>query len=261
MKKFNVFAALVAVLVVCGCSTALVSNLATYEKTTAPDGTVTEKRHAENRISALGDRAVEQNLKGSLADATEDDLSAGVRESGQRSESGAIAEVAKEGLGLARDYARLQALQAPLAAAQAAPQAQSGSGGVNAAAGTGSVTQEQSNLPAVSTAVLEEHRLEAVRSGKTLIVVSCAEVCSRCRAFKTALDADTGFAERLNAFVYAPMTADWASNPTVNWTGGGAAPVVRVTLFDSSGKVVCDKKLNNPTLAQVEAAAKSCTAE
>ena len=109
--------------------------------------------------------------------------------------------------------------------------------------------------------MLDAHRLEAVRSGKALIVMSCAEVCSRCRTFKAALDADTGFAERLNALVYAPMTADWASNPTVNWTGGGDAPVVRVTLFDSSGKIVCDKKLNNPTLAQVEAAANACIAQ
>lgn len=119
MKKVHMMlAALVAALVVGGCSTALVSNVATYEKTTAPDGTVTEKRHAENSIKAMGDRAVEQNLKGSLADATEDDLSAGVRESGQRSESGAIAEVAKESLGLARDLAGLQKAQALAAVAQ-----------------------------------------------------------------------------------------------------------------------------------------------
>jgi hypothetical protein len=90
MKKTGMMMCAVAALVVSGCSTAWVSNEA-RSRVTSPDGTVTE-RFAQNRIKAFGDRAVEQNLKGSLADATEADLSAGIQESAQQSESGAVVE-------------------------------------------------------------------------------------------------------------------------------------------------------------------------
>ena len=91
MKKAMMAIMVAAVcVVVCGCSTALVRNEARF-KSTAKDGTVTE-RVAVNTIKAIGDRAVEQNLKGSLADATEGDLSAGIQESAQKSESGAFFE-------------------------------------------------------------------------------------------------------------------------------------------------------------------------
>lgn len=90
MKKTGMMMCAVAALVVTGCSTAWVSNEARY-RVTSPDGTVTE-RFAQNKIKAFGDRAVEQNLKGSLADATEADLSAGIQESAQQSESGAVVE-------------------------------------------------------------------------------------------------------------------------------------------------------------------------
>lgn len=90
MKKTLTLCTLLALAVLTGCSTAMVSNVARCT-TTAPDGTVTE-RYAQNTIKAFGDRAVEQNLKGSLADATEADLSAGIQESAQKSESGAVVE-------------------------------------------------------------------------------------------------------------------------------------------------------------------------
>ncbi len=86
----RVLFAILAAVFVGGCATALVKNKAVYEKTGA-DG-VTEKRTAINSIRAFGDRAVEQNLKGSLADATEEDLSAGISEANQKSEAGVIAE-------------------------------------------------------------------------------------------------------------------------------------------------------------------------
>lgn len=90
MKKTGMMMCAAVALVVTGCSTAWVSNEARY-RVTSPDGTVTE-RFAQNKIKAFGDRAVEQNLKGSLADATEADLSAGIQESAQQSESGAVVE-------------------------------------------------------------------------------------------------------------------------------------------------------------------------
>ena len=96
MKKVMTACALMALSIMVGCSTAMVSNQARY-KVTSPDGTVTE-RFAQNKIKAFGDRAVEQNLKGSLADATEADLSAGIQESAQKSESGAVAEIVGKGL-------------------------------------------------------------------------------------------------------------------------------------------------------------------
>lgn len=86
----NLVMCLTVLTLISGCATALVRNHATFEKTN-PDG-VTEKRTATNSIRAFGDRAVEQNLKGSLADATEEDLSAGISEANQKSEAGVIAE-------------------------------------------------------------------------------------------------------------------------------------------------------------------------
>lgn len=85
----NLVMCLAILTLISGCATALVRNHATFEKT-GPDG-VTEKRTAINTIRAFGDRAVEQNLKGSLADATEEDLSAGISEANQKSEAGVIA--------------------------------------------------------------------------------------------------------------------------------------------------------------------------
>ena len=106
MKNVMMMVVAAVCAVVCGCSTALVRNEARF-KSVDKDGVVTE-RVAVNTIKAIGDRAVEQNLKGSLADATEGDLSAGIQESKQKSESGAIIEflgtLTKEAGGLLGAY-------------------------------------------------------------------------------------------------------------------------------------------------------------
>lgn len=47
--------------------------------------------------------------------------------------------------------------------------------------------------------------------------------------------------------------------PAAVWTGGGEAPIVRVTRWDAAGGLVCDRKLNRPgTVAEIEAAIGAC---
>ena len=44
-------------------------------------------------------------------------------------------------------------------------------------------------------------------------------------------------------------------------TGGGDAPVVRVTRWNADGTELCDKKLNRPNVAEIEAAIGACAAK
>lgn len=110
--------AILAAVFLGGCATALVKNKAVYERTGA-DG-VTEKRTAVNTIRAFGDRAVEQNLKGSLADATAEDLSAGISEATQKSEAGVIAEGLFNVLGKGIDIAAAYITRQPATHTEAA---------------------------------------------------------------------------------------------------------------------------------------------
>ena len=159
-----------------GCASARVVNEASY-KVTAADGTVTE-RHAVNRIFALGDKAVEQNLKGSLADATEADLSAGIQESTQKSESGVIAEGMFALGGKAMDtLGKYFDARIP------------GGGGVAPATNAGAVAKTAPTAPATPTAPTAPTASAAVTGASEALTDSTAADPAASAAADTAVEA------------------------------------------------------------------------
>lgn len=97
---------------------------------------------------------------------------------------------------------------------------------------------------------------EARSAGKTLVVVAGHPLCSYCTRFETALSS-SGIPGREDIVLVREMNP-WESNAAYRWTGGGNAPVVRVTRWDASGGLVCDRKLNRPGVAEVETAIGAC---
>lgn len=124
----------------------------------------------------------------------------------------------------------------------------------------------ESNYPAVkgtvSTArsaygaVLSDKVGEAKSTGKALVVVAENPACSYCAKFDAAVAGST-LATR-NDIVFVREIAPWAENSALAWTGGGDAPIVRVTTWKSDGSVACDQKLNRPSVAEVETAIGAC---
>ena len=124
-----------------------------------------------------------------------------------------------------------------------------------------SVTPAPNVAPVRSTVpsgVVSAFVAEAQAVGKPLVVVAGSPACGYCVRLDAALDA-SALATRTDIVLYRE-TAEWAGNGALAWTGGGNAPIVRVTSWDGSGKIVCDKKLNRPTVAQIEAALAECKA-
>lgn len=113
---------------------------------------------------------------------------------------------------------------------------------------------------------------EAKATGKPLIVINSAEVCGICRKFHadlTTTEEGKAFLARTDIIVVNTFGKDWAEQDATGvtkWTGGGAAPIVRITQFDTStGEVLCDNVFHRPgtTIAQIlkvfGAALSSCT--
>ena len=110
--------------------------------------------------------------------------------------------------------------------------------------------------PAINT-VLEDRIAEAKASGKTLVVVAGHPLCGYCTRLEAALDA-SGLSARPDIVLVRELNP-WEGNAAAVWTGGGDAPIVRVTRWDASGGLACDRKLNRPgTVAEIEAAIGAC---
>ena len=110
--------------------------------------------------------------------------------------------------------------------------------------------------PAINT-VLDDRIAESKASGKTLVVVAGHPLCGYCTRLEAALDA-SGIAARPDIVLVREMNP-WEANAAAVWTGGGEAPIVRLTRWDSTGGLVCDRKLNRPgTVAEIEAAIGAC---
>jgi len=99
---------------------------------------------------------------------------------------------------------------------------------------------------------------EARAAGKTLVVVAGHPLCGYCTRLEAALTA-SGLPAREDIVLVRELNP-WESNAAYRWTGGGNAPVVRVTRWDASGELVCDRKLNRPGVADLTAALDSCLA-
>ena len=110
--------------------------------------------------------------------------------------------------------------------------------------------------PAINT-VIDDRIAEAKASGKTLVVVAGHPLCGYCTRLEAALDA-SGIAARADIVLVRELNP-WEANAAAVWTGGGKAPIVRVTRWDASGGLACDRKLNRPgTVAEIEAAIGAC---
>lgn len=93
---------------------------------------------------------------------------------------------------------------------------------------------------------------EARADSKTLVVVAGHPLCGYCTRFEAALNA-SGIPGREDIVLVRELNP-WESNAAYRWTGGGNAPVVRVTRWDTSGGLICDRKLNRPAMADLVAA-------
>jgi hypothetical protein len=111
--------------------------------------------------------------------------------------------------------------------------------------------------PAINT-VLDDRIAEAKASGKTLVVVAGHPLCGYCTRFEDDLNA-SGIPGRTDIVLVRELNP-WESNAAYLWTGGGNAPIVRVTRWDASSGLVCDRKLNRPSVADLAAALDACLA-
>lgn len=141
-----------------------------------------------------------------------------------------------------------------------------GRGGASAgSAAPPAVQQEAAAVPvsppsAAASGKLSEAMSAAKASGKPLVVVAGNVGCGYCARLDAALDASPGFTGRADLVLYRE-TSKWESNAAGKWTGGGAFPVLRVTQWDSSGNIVCDKTVNRPqSVADIEAVLSACSA-
>jgi hypothetical protein len=114
-----------------------------------------------------------------------------------------------------------------------------------------------SRRPAINT-VLDDRIAEAKASGKTLVVVAGHPLCGYCTRFEADLTA-SGIPGRSDIVLVRELNP-WDSNAASLWTGGGNAPIVRVTRWDASGGLVSDRKLNRPSVADLAAALDACLA-
>lgn len=237
MKKLiSVAAVLAAVGMVAGCFTSATA----YTETKHADGSVTVSKV---KVIGTGDKASQVAAEGLFADGTAEDLGAGVRTASASQTStgidGTLNGVANILLGVERLVAFKQGTQTEQVVTRS-PLGVSVSSAMSVATG----------------AVLSGKVAEAKAAGKALVVVAENPACSYCAKFDAAVASST-LATR-NDIVFVREIAPWAENSALAWTGGGDAPIVRVTTWKPDGSVACDQKLNRPSVAEVETAIEAC---
>ena len=257
MKKttvVSIMAALMAAACFTGC---LTRASADAEKTVYPDGRVTYR--SRTSIIGTGDKASDVAGKGMFADGNEDELGAGFKEAAASQQSTGIGETLT-GMGslmsgMAQFMMTAQGMKVPKAVAVTEGDADAPE--VIAPSVSVPLVSEASVAAASNLAV---KMAEAKKSGKPLVVIAGSPGCNFCTTFDKVLNNDASFSARSDIVVYREMSA-WAGNQALKWTGGGAAPIMRVTQWDSDGSVICDKKVNRPrTIADIDAALSQCIA-
>lgn len=240
MKKLTMFAAIAAITgLVAGCFTSATA----YTKKTSSDGTVAESKV---KIIGTGDKASQVAAEGLFADGATEDLGAGVKSATASQQSTGIKETL-EGVG---------ALLGPIAQMMAAQQ------GVRVPTTPAVQTPtDDSVAPADSAAaktLLSGKIAEAKSQAKPLVVIAGSPSCGFCLQLEKDL-AGSALSSRNDVVIVKEM-AEWGSNSALAWTGGGNAPIVRVTVWDANGEAQCDKKLNRPSVAEIESAISECIA-
>ena len=240
MKKLMMLASVAAVAgMVAGCFTSATA----YTETKHTDGSVTVSKV---KIIGTGDKASQVAAEGLFADGTADDLGAGVKTASASQTStgidGTLNGVANILLGVERLVAVKQGTQ------------------------TGQVVTRpplgvsvSSSTSVATGAILSGKVAEAKAAGKPLVVVAGSPDCSYCTSLDAALNGSA--LPSRSDIVLVRETAPWASNSALAWTGGGDAPVVRVTRWNADGTELCNTKLNRPNVAEIEAAIGACVAK
>lgn len=138
-----------------------------------------------------------------------------------------------------------------------------GAGGAIEAVASAPVVQQQVDGPSTarlptsaSGGILSGKISEAKSAGKTLVVVAGDPGCGYCTRFDRELGSSA--LPGRSDVVLVREIVPWASNSALAWTGGGSAPIVRVTAWNTDGSIACDTKLNRPSIADVEAAIGAC---
>ena len=258
MKKLiSVAAMLAAAGMVAGCFTSATA----YTKKTSADGVVTESKCS---IIGTGDKVSQIAADGLFADGTTEDLGAGVKNANASQQSTGI-DGTLNGLGaLMTGMAQFMAASQGVKTTQAVqPTPVAESSGEVESVGTSALISKPDTLPAETVAanatVLADKMAEAKSSGKPLVVIAGNVGCGYCTKLDKLLDADAAFLARKDIILYRE-TSPWATNQAGKWTGGGNFPVLRVTQWDSSGQVVCDKKVNRPqSIAEIESSLNTCS--
>lgn len=239
MKKYyGMFVAFCALAFLSGCFTSATA----YTKSTTKDGVVTESKV---KIVGTGDKASQVAAEGLFADGAPEDLGAGVKTASASQQSTGIKETL-EGVG---------ALLGPMAQ-------------IMAAQATGKVPIVQPAIPVTDTdsvapeptgtkTTLSSKIAEAKSQSKPLVVIAGSPKCGFCLQLEKDIAKST-LASRTDIVLVKEM-AEWSNNSALEWTGGGNAPMVRVTSWAASGEALCDKKLNRPSVADIEAAVSECT--
>jgi len=240
MKKLiSVAAMLAAVGMLAGCFTSATA----YTETKHADGSVTVSKV---KVIGTGDKASQIASEGLFADGTAEDLGAGVKTASASQTStgidGTLNGVANILLGVERLVAVKQGTQTE----QAVTRPPSGVG-------------VSSSVSVATGAILSGKVAEAKAAGKTLVVIAGNPDCPYCASLDAALNGSA--LPSRSDIVLVRETAPWASNSALAWTGGGDAPIVRVTRWNADGTELCNTKLNRPSVAEIEAAIGACVAK
>ena len=240
MKKLMMLASVAAVAgMVAGCFTSATA----YTETKHADGSVTVSKV---KIIGTGDKASQIASEGLFADGTQEDLGAGVKSASASQTStgidGTLNGVANILLGVERLVAVKQGTQTEQAVTRPPL-------GVSVSSSTSVATG----------AILSGKVAEAKAAGKTLVVVAGSPDCPYCASLDAALNGSA--LPSRSDIVLVRETAPWARNSALAWTGGGDAPIVRVTRWNADGTELCNMKLNRPSVAEIEAAIGACVAK
>ena len=246
MKKLiSVAAMLAAVGMVAGCFTSATA----YTETKHADGSVTVSKV---KVVGTGDKASQVAAEGLFADGTQEDLGAGVKTASASQTSTGI-DGTLAGLGTV-----LQGMAQFMAASHVAGIAGNGTQSASVVTRPPLGVSVSSSTSVATGAILSGKVAEAKAAGKPLVVVAGSPSCSFCTKLDAAI-AESALPARTD-IVLVRETAEWSANSALDWTGGGDAPIVRVTKWGVDGNKICDQKLNRPSVAEIESALTACTA-
>ena len=247
MKKLMMLASVAAVAgMVAGCFTSATA----YTETKHTDGSVTVSKV---KIIGTGDKASDIAAEGLFADGTQDDLGAGVKTASASQTSTGI-DGTLAGLGTV-----LQGMAQFMAAAHVAGIAGNGTQSASVASRPQLGVGVSSSVSVATGAILSGKVAEAKAAGKTLVVIAGNPDCPYCASLDAALNGSS--LPSRSDIVLVRETAPWASNSALAWTGGGDAPIGRVTRWNADGTELCNTKLNRPSVAEIEAAIGACVAK